>query len=670
MSILTAENLGLSFGAFDLFRGITASIANDSKIGLIGPNGVGKTSLLLILAGLNPPTAGRVSLSRGKRIGYLRQEAMDAFADRENTVYGEMLAVFANLQEQQTQLHELEAQMAAGDLSEELLERYGHRLEAFETAGGYDYETRIQQTLQGLGLGKEEWQLPLDHLSGGQKTRALLARLLLEKPDLLMLDEPTNHLDIEAVEWLEKTLHDWDGAVLIVSHDRYFLDNTLNTIWEMTPSGIETYKGGYDAYLLQRQERWEYYERVFEEEKSRLLNEVDFIQRNWVRASTHARAMGTLRKVSRELSLVQNFGIMALRNGMKWSESGLSSDRPLDVIEAIRGVNALEPTHSRPLSIRPRLSTAHNIGGNIVLRMHRAEIGYPGNSLFITGDAELRRGECAALIGPNGAGKTTFLKTLLGQMETLSGDLRLGAGLKIGYFAQAHEHLQGGHNLLDELNRHKEMHPGEARSYLAQYLFRGEDVYKPLDALSGGERARLALAILALEGVNFLVLDEPTNHLDIPAQESLQAVLEDFPGTTLLVSHDRYLIDRLATQIWEIREKRLVVFTGTYREYILRATAGLVKNGNKAVPARLAPPLHRPLVRADSYEARKRIEAMERLESRIHEQEATIQKLSHKLQNSSAPQNYEAVSRVSWQLAQAQVELDKLMGEWEKLATL
>jgi ATP-binding cassette subfamily F protein 3 len=214
------------------------------------------------------------------------------------------------------------------------------------------------------------------------------------------------------------------------------------------------------------------------------------------------------------------------------------------------------------------------------------------------------------------------------------------------------------------------MHPGEARSYLAQYLFRGEDVYKPLDALSGGERARLALAILALEGVNFLVLDEPTNHLDIPAQESLQAVLEDFPGTVLLVSHDRYLIDRLATQIWEIRARRLVVFTGTYREYILRAIASPVKNGSKGISTRHAPPLHKPLLRADSYEARKRIEALDRLESRIHEQEAAIQTLSHKLQNTSAPQNYEAVSQVSWQLAQAQVELDKLMSEWEKLAAV
>lgn len=670
MSILTAENLGVSFGAFDLFAGITVTVANTAKIGLIGPNGVGKTTLLLLLAGEVRPTHGQVALARGRRIGYLPQEAMDAFEDRSNSVYAEMLAVFSNLLDQQAVLHQLETQMAAGDLSEALLDEYGRRQESFEAAGGYEYEMRIQQTLQGLGLGKEAWELPLNHLSGGQKTRALLARLLLEKPDLLMLDEPTNHLDMEAVEWLERTLREWSGAVLIVSHDRYFLDNSVDTIWEMNPAGIEVYKGSYQAYLLQREERTEYYQRVFEEEKARLLKEVDFIQRNWVRASTHARALGMLKKVSREIAMAETFGIMALRNGMKWSETGLSADRPLDVIEAIRRVNALQPAQHRTLTIRPRLAAAHN-SGNIVLRLHQAAIGYPGNQLFTTGEVELRRGECAALIGPNGAGKTTFLKVLLGQIEPLSGRVQLGAGLKIGYFAQAHEALQGEHDLLAELNRHKEMLPGEARGYLAQYLFRGEDVYKPVNALSGGERARLALAILALDGANFLVLDEPTNHLDIPSQEALQTVLEHFPGTILLVSHDRYLIDALASQIWEIYENRLVVFHGSYREYLLRppreklGEAG--RNGGKKTVQTLLP--QKTIRRGDSFAARKQIEALERLESKIHAQEALVQKLAHKLETSSVGQAFAKIQDLSQQYAQAQAELDRLMVEWEKQAT-
>jgi ATP-binding cassette subfamily F protein 3 len=667
MSVLTAENLGVSFGAFDLFGGISLAIARDSKIGLIGPNGVGKTTLLLILAGMAQPSHGSMRHSRGLRIGYLPQEAMDAFADRNNTVYAEMLSVFAGLQVRQAQLHELETQMARGDASAELLERYGELQQAFDHAGGYDYELRIQHTLNGLGLGRAEWELPLAHLSGGQKTRALLARLLLEKPDLLMLDEPTNHLDLEAVEWLERTLGEWEGALLVVSHDRYFLDNSVNTIWEMSPGGIETYKGNYHAYLLQRQERWDYYQRAFEEEKARLLKEVDFIQRNWVRASSHARALGKLRQVSREIALAETYGIMALRNGMKWSESGLSADRPLDVVEAIRRVNALQPTNTRPPEMRPRLELPHH-SSELAVRIYGAHIGYPGIELFTAERVELHRAECAALIGPNGSGKTTLLRTLLGQLEPLAGAARLGAGIKVGYLAQGHENLQGSHSVLDELQRHKEQPPEQARSYLARYLFRGEDVHKPLDALSGGERARLALAILTLEGANLLILDEPTNHLDIPAQEALQAVLEAYKGAILLVSHDRYLIDRLATQVWEIRERRLVTFNGSYRQYILNG-AGAEKANGRIRPAGARQVLiHKPLVRGDSYDARKRLEALERLEDRIRHQETQVQQLSRRLQGNARPLPYEQASKLSWQLAQAQVELERMLHEWEGLA--
>jgi ATP-binding cassette subfamily F protein 3 len=662
MSILTADNLGLSFGAFDLFGGITVTVPNDGKIGLIGLNGIGKTSLLLILGGLNQPTAGTVSIARGRRIGYLPQEAMEAFGDKDNTVYAEMLFVFADLQAQQDRLHEMEADMAAGDHSPELLEKYGELQQAFEHAGGFDYEVRIQQTLQGLGLGKEAWNMPLNHLSGGQKTRALLARLLLEKPDLLMLDEPTNHLDIEAVEWLEKILREWDGAVLIVSHDRYFLDNVVDTIWEMNRNGIDTYSGNYSAYLLQREQRWETNERIFNEEKTRLLHEVDFIQRNWVRASTHARALGLLRRLTRDLAVVDAYGILALRSGKKWSEMELSAERPLDVIEAIRKVNAIRLPGNRPPRIRPRLA-ADQTSGNIVLRASKALIGYPKNPLFTIQELELRRSECAALIGPNGSGKTTFLKVLLGQLEPLAGTVALGASLKIGYFAQVHDSLSGTHSVLEELDRHKPMLPEKARGYLAQYLFRGEDVYNSLDNLSGGERARLALAILALEGANLLLLDEPTNHLDIPAREALQDVLDGFNGTILLVSHDRYLVDQLATQIWEIKGEKLVVFKGKYREYILRRTT--------STPGAAAPRIilkARPLERDNSKETRRRTQALDLLEERIREKETAMQRLSHQLQEAGKRSDFEQMHKISWQVAQTQAALESLMGEWEKLA--
>ncbi len=664
MSILTAENIGVSFGAFDLFAGISVTVPNDGKIGLIGPNGVGKTTLLLILAGINPPTSGALHLARGRRIGYLRQEAVEAFAERQGTVYQEMLSVFAELRAQGDQLHELEHRMEAGEYSDELLESYGKLQESFEQAGGYDYDLRIQQTLQGLGLGKRAWDMPLAHLSGGQKTRALLAKLLLEKPDLLMLDEPTNHLDIEAVEWLEHHLQTWGGAVLVVSHDRFFLDNTVDTIWEMSRSGIETYSGNYSSYLMQRADRWEYYERVFTEEKARLLGEVDYINRNWVRASTHAQALGRLRRLSRDIAIVQNYGILALRNGSKWSDFGLHADRPLDVIEAVRAVNAIQMSSARPPVIRPRIQSSGG-GGNIVLHAEKAEIGYPKHVLFNIHELELRRGQCAALLGPNGSGKTTFLKVLLGELEPLHGEVRVGAGLKIGYFAQAQDTLQGEHSVLDELLRHKEMHPGEARSYLAPYLFRDEDVFKPLTALSGGERARLALALLNLEGHNFLLLDEPTNHLDIPAREALQEVLDAYQGTILLVSHDRYLIDRLATHIWEIRGHKLHAFQGSYRQYVLRGLAQ--PSTSKAAPVRHTL-LHKPLIKVDGRADKKRMEAMQRVEENIRLQEGAIQRLTQEMQRAGAQQAHDKVHQLSWKVAQAQSTLDDLMVEWERLA--
>jgi ATP-binding cassette subfamily F protein 3 len=670
MSVLSAENLSLSFGDFDLFRGISLSIANDAKVGMIGPNGVGKTSLLRMLAGLSQPSTGKVYLARGRRIGYLRQEAMDAFADHTNTVFQEMLAIFTHLEAQEKHLSALEAEMARGSFSAELLEEYGLLQEAFEKAGGYDYELRIRQTLQGLGLGKDTWEMPLDYLSGGQKTRALLARLLLEKPDLLMLDEPTNHLDITAVEWLEGVLRDWQGAVLIVSHDRFFLDSVVNTIWEMTPYSIVEYPGNYSAYLQQRQDRWEWTVRIYKEEKERLLKEVDFVERNWVRASTHARALGMLRKLTRELAIVDQYGLLALRNGTDWHETGIRANKPLDMIEAVRKVNAIQMPGSRPSSIRPRLVSTQT-SGNIVLRAKHAQIGYPKNSLFRIADLELHRGECAALIGPNGSGKTTFLKVLLGQLQTLSGEVRLGAGLKTGYFSQAQDALNEELPVLDELQRHlvpsvrregKETDPQEARSYLARYLFRGDDVFKPVGALSGGERARLALAILGLEGANFLLLDEPTNHLDIPAREALQEVLSDFNGTILLVSHDRYLIDQLATQIWEIQRGRLEVFQGNYREYVLRRLA-LAKG-----PIKQKTLLNKPLIKVDSRADRKRMEQLNQLEGRIREQESTVQRLSRELHQVSMANDHEKTHQMSWQMAQAQAHLEDLMAEWERMA--
>ncbi|RIK44960.1 MAG: ABC transporter ATP-binding protein, partial [Chloroflexi bacterium] len=568
MSILTLNNVGQSFGDFDVFSGITAAIPNDAKIGLVGPNGIGKTTLLRILAGLELPSSGSITRAQGTRLGYLRQEAMEAFAGRSNTVYAEMLTVFGDIKAQEAALHNLELRMAAGEVGD-VLDEYSAAQQAFELAGGYDYELRIGQVLHGLGFGKEDWDTPLGQLSGGQKTRALLARLLLERPDLLILDEPTNHLDVEAIEWLEGTLRLWDGALLVVSHDRYFLDKVVDRIWEMSRSGIELYRGNYSAYVQQRQERWERREVEFEAIKERFLKELDYVKRNIARDATTNMAKGRLRRLIREVRVVQAGGLQTLLDkqwGQVMEEVDISESKwgVMDVEQAIKGLHS--PIR-RPPKLNFRLKTTLR-SGNLVLRTSALEIGFPEMPLFVADPIQLERQECAALIGPNGTGKTTFLRTLMGQLEPLSGTIRFGASLKVGYFAQAHEKLNPDNTVLDELLSHKHMLLGPARNYLAQYLFRGEDVYKPVRLLSGGERGRLALAILALEGANFLLLDEPTNHLDIPAQEVLQEVLEQFDGTILLVSHDRYLVDRLATQVWELREGRLHVFPGPYAEFV------------------------------------------------------------------------------------------------------
>jgi ATP-binding cassette, subfamily F, member 3 len=567
MSLVTLNNVAQAFGDFDVFTGVSAPIQMDAKIGLVGPNGIGKTSLLLILAGITQPSRGGVSRAKGVRIGYLRQEAMEAFAERDNTVYEEMMTVFEEVQLQEKQLRAMEAEMSAGDVSNELLEKYGNVQEKYEMRGGYDYEVRIQQTLQGLGLG-DEWHTPLPRLSGGQKTRALLARLLLEKPDLLILDEPTNHLDVETVEWLEHTLRNWDGALLIVSHDRYFLDNVVNTIWEMSRKGIETFKGAYTAYVRQRQERWERHQALYEQEKERLEKEVDYVRKNIARASTNGMAVGRLRRLSRDLAAIEEFGIMGVQ-GKSWSETGLGGVRPLAVAEAERKIKELTGPSGRPSRLNLNLKVVAR-GGETVLRTNDLFVGFPDNPLFTADDIVLNRLETAALIGQNGTGKTTFLRTLLGKLAPLGGKAVLGHNLKVGYFAQAHDGLTPENTVIQELMSHstKEMKISDARHYLAPYLFKGDDAFKQVSSLSGGERARLALAILALDGANLLLLDEPTNHLDIPAQEALQETLEAFEGTIMLVTHDRYLVDKLATQVWDLRDGHLNVFKGPYREYL------------------------------------------------------------------------------------------------------
>ncbi len=670
MSLITVNSLTKSFGAFDLFTSLTFSVSKGARMALVGPNGAGKTTLLRIIVGEEEASSGTVSRARAARIGYLSQEADFKM---EGTLWDACQSVFEDLIQQQEELHRLEGLMAT---EPDVMERYGKLQHDFERRGGYMYVTRIKQVLTGLGFGAEDYSLSLDHLSGGQRTRAFLARLLLSDPDLLLLDEPTNHLDIRAVEWLEGYLSQWDGAAVVVSHDRYFLDKACNVILEMLPGAFELYHGNYSAYLHQRQERAERRQETFESEKEKLLKEVEYIKKN-ISGQNTLQAKGRLKRLSRIVQAIEQIGMEAALN-QNWSETAAEvsvTTSNFSVEEAERRVRALRS----PVRTLPRLHLrlgSEKRSGDLVIRTKDLQVGYrpkPGDAgrfLFRAPDIELRRKEVAALIGPNGAGKTTFLKTILGQIEPLAGEVILGSSLQIGYFAQAHEGLNPGKTVMEEIDSiMPNWLPGQIRDYLGKYLFSGEDVYKTVSLLSGGERGRLALAKLALQDTNFLLLDEPTNHLDIPSQEVLEAVLDDYRGTILLITHDRYLVDALATQIWEINpdENQMTAFNGTYSQ---------MKEEREKEAARLeglrslqTSDTHTKPRRQESSESaraeRRRLAQLQELENSISELEATLANLGAQLESPFVKPH--EVAKLGKEYERVQKEMDVKLAEWEKM---
>ena len=678
MSLITVSSLSKSFGAEDLFSGVTFSVAKGARLALVGPNGIGKTTLLRILIGQEEPSGGTITRAKNLRIGYLSQEAD---FELEGVLWDVCLEPFTELIRMQGELERLESEMSDPLRREQALVRYGSVQHEFEERGGYFYTIKIEQVLTGLGFDESDFHMSLDHLSGGQRTRAHLARLLLSNPDVLLLDEQTNHLDIKAVEWLESYLTQWEGAAVIVSHDRYFLDHACNALLEMAISGTEYYRGNYSTYLQEREIRWNHRFEIFESEREKLMKDVEYIKKN-ISGQNTLQAKGKLKRLTRVVQAIEQVGMDAAVS-TNWSQLDVeTTTSPFSVEEAERRVRGLRP----PQRVTPDLHLhlrSTNRSGDLVIRTKNLKVGYPAEYglpekiLFSCPNIELRRLDCGALIGPNGAGKSTFLKTILGSLSPLAGEVILGASLHVGYFAQAHEGLDPAKTVLDEIIAVSKMLPYQARDYLGKYLFSGDDVFKLVSMLSGGERGRLALAKLGLQDTNLLLLDEPTNHLDITSQEVLQSVLDNYQGTILLVSHDRYLIDALATQIWEIDpdESHLTVFNGTYSQMKEESATLSLSKGEKEearfamLQAEQSPKatsnVKRSTSNAKAKEERRKIAQLQELENTITELESKLANLSTQLESPFVKP--EEVRKIGTEYERVQKEMDAKLGEWERL---
>ncbi len=651
MSVVVASDLSKSYGADLIFSGATFRVENEDRIGLVGPNGAGKSTLLLLLAGQLVPDTGTVSLVMGTRVGYLPQDA-DFLPER--TLYDELLAVFAEVHAWEAELGELaqrlgdEALLAQPDAYAAVMARYADLQARFEHAEGYTVEQRVRQVLDGLGFTREQQAAPAEQLSGGQRTRAALGKLLLQQPDLLLLDEPTNHLDLTALEWLEEYLTSWHGAVVVVSHDRYFLDRVTTRTIEVADGRVLAYPGNYTKYVSLRAERLERWAKEYEAQQEYIARTEEFIRRYKAgQRSKEARGRQTLldrmERVERPpadaalhftLHVALESGEIALR-----TDALVAGYPPRTPAAVVSGVEARE--------------TGEADGGAGGLRV-------------TLGDVEVRRGEHIGLIGPNGAGKTTLLRTIVGQLQPLEGRVLLGHNVRIGYYAQTHEGLNPRAAVIDEIRRASHLSEEGARTFLGRFLFFGDDVFKPIAALSGGERSRVALAKLTLQGANFLVLDEPTNHLDLPARQVLERLLSTYDGTLLFVSHDRYFVDALATRIWTLAESRISDYDGNYsayRAHLARIEAARLRErdaGRAAAATRAR--------EGAASAARGPDRSVERVEAEIEAAEGRLAALEAALSAASAEADVERIATLAADYEAEKTRLDRLYVEWQERA--
>jgi ATP-binding cassette subfamily F protein 3 len=643
MPIVSVIQLGKSYGADLVFAGVGFQIDEHDRIGLVGPNGAGKSTLLNLLAGREEPDAGTIAIARNTRIGYLTQTTN---FQPQNSLREEMLTVFAEVRDWEQELSELALQLAtpaAQDdrvLHEQLLTRYDELQTRFEHAGGYTYEHRIDQVLDGLGFTREQRAIPVMQLSGGQQTRAALAKLLLQEPDLLLLDEPTNHLDLAALEWLETYLAGWKGAMIVVAHDRYFLDKIVTRTIEIAFGRIEEYPGNYTKYLRLREERMERRMREYEAQQAHITRTEEFIRR--YKAGQRSREARGRQKLLNRLERVK---------------------RPQDFPEM-------------HFEFSPVVDS-----GQVVLSTQKLAIGFPPSDqqhepavLVRVADLELLRGDRIGLLGPNGAGKTTLLRTIIDEIPPVSGHVYTGHNVRIGYYSQTHRGLNPYRTVVDEIRQMSSLSEDGARSFLARFLFSGDDVFKPIGALSGGERSRVALAKLTLQGSNFLVLDEPTNHLDLQSRQFLEEVLSEFEGSLLFVSHDRYFIDSLATKVWVIEGGVLIPYMGNYTEYhtrkrpiVLDVPALQVKDAEKDSSAKIKPAASSS--RSGSKKGAKiKTRTVEDVEGDIERAEAHMKALEDELNGAALSADAVQLTRLSVDYEQAKARVEELLVEWERLA--
>ena len=636
MILLQANQIARHFGAEILFENIHLEIQTGARIALVGRNGAGKSTLLKIIAGIEAPDVGNIAKNKTATLGYLAQ---DTGLDSTETVWNEMLKAFEEVRLMEQRMRDLEVFISEGTPDtpayQSFLKEYDKLQHDFSDKNGYSYENEIRSVLHGFKFDPSFYEQRIDTLSGGQKTRLALARMLLQHPDILILDEPTNHLDIETLAWLENYLQSYTGALLIVSHDRYFLDKVATEVYELSRKKMRHYKGNYSKYLDMKAEQLASDWKAYEKQQTEINKLEDFVARNLVRASTTKRAQSRRKALEKMERL----------------------DRPQgDEKQAHFLFNVAKPS------------------GNVVLQVEDAAIGYDGTILSEPINLDIRRQEAIALVGPNGIGKSTLLKSIIQQLPFIRGKETLGTNVSIGYYDQGQAELHTNKTILAELwDEHPTVPEKDIRSILGAFLFSGEDVEKTIPLLSGGEKARVALAKLAMNQENFLILDEPTNHLDIDNKEVLENALIDYEGTLLFVSHDRYFINRIATKVIELSENGSKVYLGDYDYYLEK------KKEEEEIAELLAaeqPEVSTPSTNKSTYfqskEQQKIMRSLQRKITQIEEDmaqlEETVDELEQQMVSPAVLDDHVKLNELNQALDEAHQLQEEKLSEWENLS--